>query len=102
MSVLQREPMTLAGLLDHNLIHLRDMALVEYLTYVLVGAAVFALLLHLRRAGVFKFLIREPGPKPTQVHREVFNSALSVVLYNGVQLAARIVALGFGYIVTLN
>ena len=53
--------MTLAGLLDHNLIHLRDMALVEFLTYLLVGAAVFAMILHMRRAGAFRFLIRAPG-----------------------------------------
>ena len=26
---------------------------------------------------------RAPGPRPAQVHREVYNSALSVVLYNG-------------------
>jgi sterol desaturase/sphingolipid hydroxylase (fatty acid hydroxylase superfamily) len=94
--------MTLAELLRHNLVHLRDMALVEFLTYLLVGAAVFAMILHLRRAGAFRFLIRAPAPRPGQVHREVYNSAMSVVLYNGVQLVTRIVALGFGYVVTLG
>jgi len=102
MFSLQREQTTLAGLLKHNLIHLRDMALVEFMTYFLVGAAVFALVLHLRQAGAFRFLIRPPAPKPARVHMEVYNSALSVVLYNGVQLVARIVVLGFGYVVTLN
>ncbi len=102
MYSLKREPWTLAQLLDHNLIHLRDMALVEFLTYFLVGAAVFALVLHLRRAGAFRFLVRAPAPKPVRVHMEVFNSALSVILYNAVQLVARIGVLGFGYIVTLN
>ncbi|HEX3405887.1 MAG TPA: hypothetical protein VHS81_01520, partial [Caulobacteraceae bacterium] len=83
MSVLQRSSSSLQGLLDHNLIHLRDMALVEFLTYLLVGAAVFALALHLHRRGAFRMMIRAPGPRPAQVHREVYNSALSVVLYNG-------------------
>ena len=102
MFSLQRARITLAQLFDHNLVHLRDMALVEFLTYFLVGAAVFALALRLREAGVFRFLIREPSPKPVRVTTEVYNSALSVVLYNGVQLVARVFVLGFGYIVTLN
>jgi lathosterol oxidase len=102
MYSLKREPWTLKQLFDHNLIHLRDMALVEYLTYFLVGVAVFAYVLHLRQRGAFRFLIRPPAPKPVRVHMEVFNSALSVILYNGVQLVARIFVLGFGYIVTLN
>jgi sterol desaturase/sphingolipid hydroxylase (fatty acid hydroxylase superfamily) len=102
MFSLQRDPITLAQLLDHNLIHLRDMALVEFLVYFVVGVAVFGLVLHLRQAGAFRFLIRQPAPKPVRVHLEVFNSALSVVLYNAVQLAARIGVLAFGYIVTLN
>ncbi len=102
MFSLQREPITLAQLFDHNLIHLRDMALVEFLTYFLVGAAVFAYVLHLRRVGAFRFLVRKPSPSPVRVHLEVFNSALSVVLYNGVQLLARIGVLAFGYVVTLN
>jgi len=92
MDVLQRSPSSLAELLDHNLIHLRDMALVEFLTYLLVGAAVFALAMHLHKRGVFRLMIRTPGPRPAQVHREVYNSALSVVLYNGVQLVTRIFA----------
>ena len=102
MFSLQRESTTLAELLKHHLIHLRDMALVEFLTYFLVGAAVFAMILHLRRAGAFRFLIRSPSPKPVRVHFEVFNSASSVVIYNAVQLVARIIVLGFGYVVTLN
>ena len=32
----------------------------------------------------------------------MFNSALAVVLYNAVQLVARIIVLAFGYVVTLN
>jgi sterol desaturase/sphingolipid hydroxylase (fatty acid hydroxylase superfamily) len=102
MFSLQREPITLAQLLNHNLIHLRDMALVEFLTYFLIGAAGFAYVLHLRQAGAFRFLIRSPSPKPVRVHLEVYNSALSVVLYNGVQLVGRICVLAFGYVVTLN
>ena len=102
MFSLQREQITLADLLKHNLIHLRDMALVEFLTYFLIGAAVFALVLQLRRAGAFRFLVRTPSPKPVRVHMEVYNSALSVMLYNGVQLVARVFVLGFGYVVTLN
>jgi lathosterol oxidase len=102
MFSLKREPITLAQLFDHNLIHLRDMALVEFLTYFGVGAAVFAYVLHLRRVGAFRFLVRQPAPKPVRVHLEVFNSALSVMLYNGVQLVARIGVLAFGYVVTLN
>jgi Delta7-sterol 5-desaturase len=95
-------PISLGEMLSHNLIHLRDMALVEVLTYVAGGAVLFALVLHLARAGGFRFLIRRPTVAPEQVHREVRNSALSVVLYNGVQLLARIVVLGFGYVVTLG
>ncbi|HZZ87115.1 MAG TPA: sterol desaturase family protein [Caulobacteraceae bacterium] len=102
MFSLKREPWTLDQLFRHHMVHLRDMAIVEFLTYFVVGAAVFALVLYLGRKGAFRFLIRPPAPKPVRVHMEVFNSALSVVLYNGVQLAARVAVLGFGYIVTLN
>ena len=102
MYSLQRSTSSLAELLKHHLIHLRDMALVEFLSYFLIGAAVFALVMHLHRRGVFRLMIRAPGPRPAQVHREVYNSALSVVLYNGVQLVTRIFVLAFGYIVTLN
>ena len=102
MNILQRSSSSLAELLKHNLIHLRDMALVEFLTYLLVGAAVFTLVLRLYNRGAFRFLIRAPGPRPAQVHREVYNSALSVMLYNGVQLVTRIFVLAFGYVVTLN
>lgn len=102
MNTLQPTTMSLADLLRHNLIHLRDMALVEFLSYLFIGMAVFALVLHLRRAGAFRFMIRAPSPRPTQVHREVYNSALSVMLYNGVQLVTRVIVLGFGYVVTLG
>jgi sterol desaturase/sphingolipid hydroxylase (fatty acid hydroxylase superfamily) len=102
MHALQRSSSSLHELFDHNLIHLRDMALVEFLTYLLVGAAVFALALHLYSRGAFRFMIRAPGPRPAQVHREVYNSALSVMLYNGVQLVTRIFVLAFGYVITLN
>ena len=102
MDILQHEPITLAALLKHHLIHLRDMALVEFLSYLLIGAAVFTVILHLRERGVFGGMIRPPSQRPTRVHREVFNSALAVVLYNAVQLVARIIVLAFGYVVTLN
>jgi Delta7-sterol 5-desaturase len=102
MDNFQRATQPLSELLKHNLIHLRDMGLVEFLSYLLVGAAVFAVILHLRRAGKFRFMIRSPAPKPTQVTREVYNSALSVILYNAVQLVARIFALALGYLVTLG
>jgi sterol desaturase/sphingolipid hydroxylase (fatty acid hydroxylase superfamily) len=102
MFSLQRESITLADLLNHNLIHLRDMALVEFLTYFLVGALIFALVLQARRAGVFRLLIRNPSPNRGRVHMEVYNSALSVMLYNGVQLVARIAVLAFGFVVTFN
>ena len=102
MSVLQRAPTTLDGLFDHNLVHLRDMAIVEFLSYVAFGALLFALVLHLNQARVRRFLVRIPANRPLQVHREVFNSARAVVLYNVVQLVARVFVLGFGYIYTVN
>jgi len=102
MNNLQRASQPLSELLKHNLIHLRDMGLVEFLSYLLIGAVAFALILHARRTRGFRLLIRAPSLAPTQVHREVFNSALSVTLYNGVQLVARMFALALGYIVTLG
>jgi lathosterol oxidase len=102
MDILQHEPMTLSALLKHNLVHMRDMALVEFLSYLLIGAAIFAVVLHMRQAGVFRFMIRAPSPRPALVHREVYNSALSVILYNGTQLVFRIFVLAFGYVVTLD
>src|ERR1700677_4474391 len=102
MESLERSSTSLAELLRHNLVHMRDMALVEFLSYLLVGAAVFALILHLRKAGAFRFLIRTPNSRPTQVHREVFNSALSVVLYNAVQLVTRVGVLAIGFVVTVG
>ena len=102
MESLERSSTSLADMLRHNLVHLRDMALVEFLSYLFVGAAVFALVLHLRKVGAFRFVIRTPNSRPAQVHREVFNSALSVVLYNGVQLATRAGVLAFGFVVTVG
>ena len=102
MSLLQRAPTTLHGLLDHNLIHLRDMAVVELLSYVAFGALLFAGVMHIARLRVPYRLVRIPQPRPPQVHREVFNSTRSVVLYNGVQLVARIFVLSFGYVYLVN
>jgi sterol desaturase/sphingolipid hydroxylase (fatty acid hydroxylase superfamily) len=102
MSLLQRAPMTLQGLFQHNLIHLRDMALVELLSYVAFGAVLFVLIMHIARRRVPFRLIRIPQLKPRQVHREVFNSTRAVLLYNGVQLAARIFVLAFGYVFLIN
>ncbi len=102
MGNFQQQSQTLAELFSHNLVHLRDMGLVEFLTYLFVGAFAFILALYLRKANRFRFVIRAPSSRPVQVTREVFNSALSVVLYNTVQLAARMIALAFGYIVTLG
>jgi len=102
MHALTREHITLAQLLKHNLVHLRDMALVEFGSYLLIGALAFVFVLHVSRRGLFRRLIRRPTPTSVQVRREVHNSALSVVLYNGVQLGARVVALGFGFVFTLN
>jgi sterol desaturase/sphingolipid hydroxylase (fatty acid hydroxylase superfamily) len=102
MNNFQRASQSLGELLKHNLIHLRDMGLVEFLSYLFIGAIAFAVILHVRRAGGFRFMIRAPAPKATQVTREVYNSALSVVLYNGVQLVARLFALALGYVVTLG
>jgi sterol desaturase/sphingolipid hydroxylase (fatty acid hydroxylase superfamily) len=98
-----QQSQTLAELLDHNLIHLRDMGMVEILAYALVGVVAFAAIMLARRWGTFRFLIRAPAANArSQVHREVFNSTRSVILYNVVQLTTRIVALGFGYIITLH
>ena len=102
MSVLQRAPVTLRGLFEHNLIHLRDMALVEFLSYVAFGALLFVLVLQISQRQSAWRLVRVPNPRPTQVHREVFNSARAVVLYNAVQLVARVFVLGFGYVYTAN
>jgi sterol desaturase/sphingolipid hydroxylase (fatty acid hydroxylase superfamily) len=102
MSVLQRAPMTLRGLLDHNLIHLRDMAVVELLSYVAFGAVLFVLVMYVARLRTPWRLMRLPHPKRLQVHREVFNSTRAVVLYNAVQLGARIFVLGFGYVFLIN
>src|SRR5580658_3275681 len=102
VSVLQHATTDVNGLFHHNLVHLRDMAIVEFLSYIAFGAVLFAGVLYLANRQIRWRLVRIPQPKPAQVHREVFNSALSVILYNGVQLAARVFALGFGYIYTAN
>jgi sterol desaturase/sphingolipid hydroxylase (fatty acid hydroxylase superfamily) len=94
--------MTLQGMLDHNLIHLRDMAVVELLSYVAFGALLFAAVMHIARLRVPFRLVRIPQPRSLQVHREVFNSTRAVVLYNVVQLAARGFVLVFGYIFLIN
>jgi sterol desaturase/sphingolipid hydroxylase (fatty acid hydroxylase superfamily) len=102
MSLLQRTPMTLRGLLDHNLVHLRDMALVELLSYVAFAALLFAVIMHIARLPFPFRLVRVPQARPLQVHREVFNSTRAVLLYNVVQLAARVFVLAFGYIFLIN
>jgi sterol desaturase/sphingolipid hydroxylase (fatty acid hydroxylase superfamily) len=94
--------MTLGAMLHHNLVHIRDMAIGEFLSYLVFGGLFYALMIWLRHTGSFRFRIRRVVEKPKQVVREFFNSVRSIVVYNGIVLGVRLLALGFGYIITFD
>jgi len=95
--------MPVGAMLHHNLPHIRDMAIGEFLSYLIFGLLFFVVLAWMRHAGVFRFRIRsENRDKAGQIGREAANSARSILIFNGVQIATRIAALAFGFIMTFE
>ncbi|MEP6967107.1 MAG: sterol desaturase family protein [Pseudomonadota bacterium] len=80
----------------HNAHHLRDTALVEILSYLVFAGAMFAVVLMLRRAGVFRFRIRRTLAKAAQMRREIFDSTLTLLIFQLAQVLFRVAALAWG------
>jgi sterol desaturase/sphingolipid hydroxylase (fatty acid hydroxylase superfamily) len=96
------QPMSVAALLHHNLVHLRDMAIGEFLSYFVFAMIFFLFLLWLKQKNTFRFRIRRSIGKPKQIGREFFNSIRSICVYNAIQLGMRLVVLAFGFIMTMG
>ena len=89
-------------MLDHNLIHIRDMTIGEFAIYFLFGAAVLALLVWLKSRGSYRFRIRTRIGEPVTLARDFVNTSRSVFIYQGVQILGRLLILAFGYILTFD
>ena len=100
--LLHYKPMPLATMLDHNLVHVRDLSLAEYGIFLLSGGLYLVLLLRLHAIGSYRFRIRGSTARPAQMGRELFNSTRAFVIYNALQIVMRIAALGAGYILTFD
>lgn len=100
--LLHYHPMPAWAMLRHNLIHMRDLVIGEFLIFALFGALFLGLLLYLHRRRSYRFRIREQFGAPKQLVREAFNSTRAVFIYNAIQIAMRLVILAFGYILTFD
>lgn len=100
--LLHYKPMPLRAMLDHNLIHVRDMMIGQFLMFALFATAFLAFILWTRQTRSHLFRIRQTVFKPGQFRREAFNSGRTIVVYNAIQIAARIGILAFGLILTFD
>ena len=89
-------------MLRHNLVHMRDLVIGEFLIFALFGAAFLGLLLFLKRRGSYRFRIREQIGTPKQIGREAFNSTRAVFIYNAIQIVMRLFILAFGFVLTFD
>lgn len=97
-----RPQTTLAAMLEHNLVHLRDLALGEYIAFLVFALGLFGLIVWLRRRGSFRFRIHNRIARPEQARRELFNSSRAILIYNASQIVMRVGALAFGYVLTFD
>jgi sterol desaturase/sphingolipid hydroxylase (fatty acid hydroxylase superfamily) len=94
--------MTVAAMLRHNLVHVRDLLAAEYIVFLIFSGVFLAVLVWLARTGDYRFRIRPQLPKPAQMGRELFNSSRAFLIYNGSQIVMRIAILAFGFILTFD
>ena len=97
-----RPQTSLADMLEHTLVHMRDLALGEYAAFLVFSLGLFGLAVHLRRKGSFRFRIHNRLAKGEQARRELFNSSRAIVIYNATQVLMRVGVLAFGYVVTFD
>ena len=89
-------------MLRHNLLHMRDLVIGEFVLFFVFGAMFVALLLWLRHAGIQRFRIRPNVPKPAQMGREAFNSTRAFLIYNVSQIVIRVGILAYGFVLTFD
>jgi len=94
--------MPVATMLHHNLVHIRDMTIAEFIIYFLFGGVVLAVLVWLKSRGSYRFRIRTRIGAPLTLARDFANTSRSVFIYQGVQILGRLLILAFGYILTFN
>jgi sterol desaturase/sphingolipid hydroxylase (fatty acid hydroxylase superfamily) len=102
MELLQRAQTTFAAMLRHALLHIRDFAIWEFSLYVIASLAAFAAITYFADRGLRRYFLRAHQPLGGQRPREVRDSLLSIATYSTVQLAARVIAFGLGYIVAVD
>jgi len=89
-------------MLHHNLVHIRDMLIAEWLILVLVGAGFLVFILALKTLAGDRFRIHRTVGRPTLVARELINSSRSLIIYNGMQILMRVFILSFGFVLTFD
>ena len=100
--LLHHKPTSLSAMLDHNLVHIRDLLIAEFLLFLVFSAIFLGVLIWLARAGSHRFRIRPQAPGPAQMGRELFNSTRAFLIYNGAQIAMRVGILAFGFVLTFD
>src|SRR5579883_2165947 len=92
----------MAGMLQHNLTHMRDLFIGEAVIFLVVCGLYLEYVRRLKAKGSLRFRIRGDTPRPTQMWREFFNSTRAFVIYNATQLAMRAGILMFGLVLTFG
>jgi sterol desaturase/sphingolipid hydroxylase (fatty acid hydroxylase superfamily) len=100
--LLHHQPMSVAAMLDHNLVHMRDIMIGQFLMFALAAAVLLAFIFWTQARGSHKFRIRESFSKPGQLRREIFNSSRTLIVYTGIQIVARLMILTLGFILTFD
>jgi lathosterol oxidase len=85
-----------------NRVHLRDTALVELGSYFLAAGLMFGVVLIWQRRGVYLFRIRRTFAKAAQMRREIFNSVVTLGVFQFAQVIFRVGVMAFGGVVSLE
>jgi sterol desaturase/sphingolipid hydroxylase (fatty acid hydroxylase superfamily) len=89
-------------MLDHNMVHVRDLLIGEYLVFLAFSVLFLAFLFWLRKTGSYRFRIRPGMARGGQMGRELFNSSRAFLIYSGSQVVLRIAILAFGFVLTFD
>jgi sterol desaturase/sphingolipid hydroxylase (fatty acid hydroxylase superfamily) len=100
--LLQHQSISMSDMLQHNLLHVRDLWFEELAIF--LGSCVFFLALSwlLEAKAGLRFRIRAVTPKAPQMRREAFNSIRAFVIYNVAQIAMRAAFFTIGLVLVLD
>ena len=100
--LLHYKPMSVAAMLRHNLPHMRDIMIAQFIMFAVFASIFLAFVLWTQARGSRRFRIRESIAKPGQLTREIVNSGRTLIVYGGIQIAARLLILTIGFVLTFD